>query len=552
MKPILKYSLILFFIGITLSIAPPSLGLFQPQFNLRILHTNDHHAHLEPVTVSETKPAIPGVPAVSLGVQLASEDARTAGGIARRKTLVDSLKAINSRETLLLDAGDIFQGTLYFNQYLGQADLPFYNQMNYQAVTLGNHEFDRGQTVLANFIKKAKFPMLSANLKIDHNSPLAGLVKPWVILSVKGKKIGVFGLTTEATAQMSSPGEGVSFTDSIQSAKKAVSELKKQGVNKIIGLTHIGLESDLNLAKNVNDIDIIIGGHSHTPLGLMPNSKQPYPIVETTPNGQKVLVVTAWEWGKYLGDLQVKFNRQGEVISWQGIPHAIDNQIQPDATFAKQLEKFSASLAVLRQTIIGKTSVLLDGSRDQVRTQETNLGNLITDAMLNKLRPDGAQIALLNSGGIRSSIPVGNISVSQVIEVLPFGNTMARLDLTGEQIKQSLEHGVSQVELGEGRFPQVSGLKFIYDPQAPVGYRIISINIIDQSGQEKPIDLTATYRVVTNNFMSTGGDGYEVMKSGKNQIDTGFLLADVVIDYIKQQSDINLKSGDRIITKKSS
>jgi 5''-nucleotidase/2'',3''-cyclic phosphodiesterase and related esterases len=252
---------------------------------------------------------------------------------------------------------------------------------------------------------------------------------------------------------MSSPGEGVSFTDSIQSAKKAVSELKKQGVNKIIGLTHIGLESDLNLAKNVNDIDIIIGGHSHTPLGLMPNSKQPYPIVETTPNGQKVLVVTAWEWGKYLGDLQVKFNRQGEVISWQGIPHAIDNQIQPDATFAKQLEKFSASLAVLRQTIIGKTSVLLDGSREQVRTQETNLGNLITDAMLNKLRPDGAQIALLNSGGIRSSIPVGNISVSQVIEVLPFGNTMARLDLTGEQIKQSLEHGVSQVELGEGRFP---------------------------------------------------------------------------------------------------
>jgi len=527
MKRILKYSFILFFVGIILAIAPPSLGLFNPEFNLRIIHSNDHHAHLEPVTVND----------------------KELGGIVRRKTLIDSLKTKNSQETLLLDAGDIFQGTLYFNQYLGQADLPFYNQMNYQAVTLGNHEFDRGQTVLANFIKKAKFPMLSANLEIAPNSPLAGLVKPWVILSVKGKKIGVFGLTTEATANMSSPGEGVRFTDAIQAAKKAVSELKKQGVNKIIGLTHIGLESDLELAKTVNDIDIIIGGHSHTPLGSMPNAKQPYPIVETTPKGEKVLVVTSWEWGKYLGDLEVKFNRRGEVTSWKGIPHAIDDQIQPDANFAKQLEKFSASLEVLRQTIIGKTLTPLEGSRDLVRTQETNLGNLITDAMLNKLRPDGAQIALLNSGGIRSSIPAGNISVSQVIEVMPFGNTIARLDLTGEQLKQALEHGVSQVELGEGRFPQVSGLRFIYDPKAPAGDRVISVTIVDQSGQEKPIDLTATYRVVANNFMSIGGDGYEVMKSGKNQVDTGFLLADVVIDYIKKQSEINVESGDRITAK---
>jgi 5'-nucleotidase len=268
-----------------------------------------------------------------------------------------------------------------------------------------------------------------------------------------------------------------------------------------------------------------------------------------TPTDEVNVVIMAWEWGKYLGDLEVKFNRRGEVTSWKGIPHAIDDQIQPDANFAKQLEKFSASLEVLRQTIIGKTLNPLEGSRDLVRTQETNLGNLITDAMLNKLRPDGAQIALLNSGGIRSSIPAGNISVSQVIEVMPFGNTIARLDLTGEQLKQALEHGVSQVELGEGRFPQVSGLRFIYDPKAPAGDRVISVTIVDQSGQEKPLDLTATYRVVANNFMSIGGDGYEVMKSGKNQVDTGFLLADVVIDYIKKQSEINVESGDRITAK---
>ncbi|WP_254174219.1 bifunctional metallophosphatase/5'-nucleotidase [Planktothrix pseudagardhii] len=529
MKRTLKFGLSLFLIGLILAIAPQSLGLFNPEFNLRILHTNDHHAHLDAISTKETQ----------------------LGGIAQRKTLIDQLKSENPRETLLLDAGDIFQGTLYFNQYLGQADLSFYNQMNYQAGTLGNHEFDRGQGILADFIKKAKFPLVSANLKVADYSPLKNLVKPWIILSVNGEKIGIFGLTVEETAKLSSPGEGVSFTNTMEATKKAVAELKQQGINKIIGLTHIGFESDLNLARNIDDIDIIIGGHSHTPLGSMPNATQPYPVVTNTPNGKTVLVVTDWEWGKYLGDLKVKFNRQGDVISWQGSPHAIDNTIPPDASFAKQLEAFSTPLEILRQTIIGKTDVLLDGSRDKIRTQETNLGNLIADAILNKFRPDGAQIAIVNGGGIRSSIPPGQISVSQVIEVLPFGNTIGRLDLTGEQIKQALEHGVSQVELGEGRFPQVAGLRFIYDPKAPVGSRVLSIFVVDQTGQEKPLNLTTTYRVITNSFMLNGGDGYEVMKAGKNSVDTGFLFLDVVIDYIKQQSNINVKSGDRIIVKQS-
>jgi 5'-nucleotidase len=529
MKRILKWGIGLFLIGLILAIAPRSLGVFEPEFNLRILHTNDHHAHLEPITSKETQ----------------------LGGIAQRKTLIDRLKAENPKETLLLDAGDIFQGTLYFNFYLGQADLPFYNQMNYQAGTLGNHEFDRGQTVLADFIKKSQFPLVSANLKIADFSPLKGLVKPWSILSVNGEKIGIFGLTTEDTAKMSSPGEGVTFTNAVEAAKQAVVELKQQGINKIIGLTHIGFESDLNLAKTIDDIDIIIGGHTHTPLGSMPNATQPYPVVETTPNGKTVLVVTDWEWGKYLGDLKVKFNAKGEVISWQGLPHAIDNTIPPDSRFSQQLETLATPLNTLRQTIIGKTNILLEGSRDKVRTQETNLGNLIADAVLNQLKSDGAQIAILNSGGIRASIPPGNISVSQVIEVLPFGNTIGRVDLTGAQIKQALEHGVSKVELGEGQFPQVAGLQFIYDPKAPIGSRVISVSIIEQNGQSKPLNLNATYRVVTNSFMLNGGDGYEMMKAGKNSVDTGFLFVDAVIDYIKNQSTINIQSGDRIIAQSS-
>lgn len=488
-------------------------------FSLRLLHTNDHHAHLEAVEVGD----------------------RLLGGISRRKTLVDTLRSRSEEPTLLLDAGDIFQGTLYFNQYVGKADLPFYNQMNYAAVAVGNHEFDRGQQPLADFIKEAEFPLLSANLEIDANSPLADLIEPWIILPVNGQKIGIFGLTTEETAILSSPGEGVKFTDPIAAAKKAVKTLGARGANKIIALTHLGFFDDLELAQNVDGIDVIIGGHSHTPLGNMPGADEPYPVVEFSPNGDPVLVVTDWEWGKYLGDLQVRFDGRGRAIAWSGSPHPVEETIPADEAFETQLQAFKEPLEELRNTVIGKTEKFLDGDRAKVRSQHTNLGDLIAEAILQKMKPDGGEIAIVNGGGIRSSIPAGDVTVSQVLEVLPFGNTIARMDLTGEQIKQALEHGVSGVEKGEGSFPQVAGIQFTWDSESPAGSRVQSVNIIRPDGTTKPLDPKATYRVITNSFLMNGGDGYEVFKTAKNRVDTGFLMSDVVADYIRDRSPI--KSG---------
>lgn len=485
-------------------------------FSLRLLHTNDHHAHLEAVEVGD----------------------RLLGGISRRKTLVDTLRSRSPEPTLLLDAGDIFQGTLYFNQYLGRADLPFYNQMNYAAVAVGNHEFDRGQQPLADFIKEAEFPLVSANLEVDADSPLSGLIEPWIILAVNGQKIGILGLTTEETATLSSPGEGVTFTDPIAAAKEAVQTLGDRGVNKIIALTHLGFNNDLELAKNVGGIDVIIGGHSHTPLGDMPGADEPYPVVEFSPKGDPVLVVTDWEWGKYLGDLQVRFDGRGRAIAWFGSPHPVADTIPADETFNTRLDGFKEPLEKLRSLVIGKTEKLLDGDRAKIRSQETNLGNLIADAVLQKMKPDGGEIAILNGGGIRSSIPAGDVTVGQVIEVLPFGNTIAGIDLTGEQIEQALEHGVSGVEDGEGRFPQVAGIQFTWDSESPAGSRVKSVEIIRPDGTAKPLDPSATYRVITNAFLMNGGDGYEVFKLGKNRVDTGFLMSDVVVDYIRDRSPI--------------
>ena len=516
---------ITFFIAIA---SPAILNAQESRFSLRILHTNDHHAHLEPVKFGD----------------------RLLGGIARRRTLVDQIRAeskTNQEPLLLLDAGDIFQGTLYFNQYLGQADLDFYNALAYDASTIGNHEFDRGQQVLADFIAKAKFPIISANLDIAPESPLYGKIRPWQILDVKGEKIGVFGLTTPDTAILASVGDGVKFTDPIAAARTSVSALKQQGINKIVALTHIGFENDVVLAQKVHDIDIIIGAHSHTPVGNIPNANHPYPLVEKNGTKEPVLVVTDWEWGKYLGDLSVSFDRNGKLIAWAGKPHALDASIKPNQEFENKLKAYAAPIEALRQKIIGKSLVALDGDRIKLRTSETSLGNLIADAILAKTKGDRVQVALINAGGIRNGLPLGNIAMGNVLEALPFGNTITRVELTGKQLKEALESGVSMAEKEEGRFPQVAGIRFVWDVKLPAGKRVTKIEVKDVSGDFQLLNPQGIYRVATNNFLASGGDGYRTFAEGKNLLETGYLLSDAIAEYISTNSPLQPKIENRIV-----
>lgn len=498
------------------------------RFSIRILHTNDHHAHLEPIKYGD----------------------RFLGGIARRRTLIDQIRVESKNDhepLLLLDAGDIFQGTLYFNQYQGQADLDFYNTLAYDAGTIGNHEFDRGQQVLANFITKAKFPIISANLDIASSSPLYGKVRPWHILDMKGEKIGIFGLTTTDTEILSSVGDGVKFTDPIAAARTSVQNLKQQGINKIIALTHIGFENDVVLAQKVPDIDIIIGAHSHTPVGNIPNANHPYPLVQKNGKKESVLVVTDWEWGKYLGDLSVSFDRAGKLIAWAGKPHAIDASIKPNPEFANKLKAYAAPIESLRQKVIGQALVALDGDRVKMRTGETALGNLIADAILAKTQGDRVQVALINAGGIRSSLPLGNITMGNVLEALPFGNTITRVELTGQQLIEALESGVSKAEQEEGRFPQVAGMRFVWNAKFPVGKRVTKVEVKDASGKFQLLNPRAIYKVATNNFLVSGGDGYRVFAESKNLLETGYLLSDAIAEYITANSPLHVTTENRIV-----
>ncbi|MDZ4717105.1 MAG: 5'-nucleotidase C-terminal domain-containing protein [Roseiflexaceae bacterium] len=521
-------TLVFAYTGLTVEAAGPEA------YQLRIFHTNDHHARIEPVTG--------GTPVAPIHA-----------GVSRRKTLLDGLRRDASKQNvLLLDAGDVFQGTLFFTQYRGLADLEFYNALEYDAVAIGNHEFDIGQQPLADFISRAKFPVLSANIKTDRSSPLYGKITPWYVKWVGGQPIGIIGVTTEDTETLSNPGPGITFTPAIDAVKLGVADLRSRGVNKIIVLSHLGITVDRDLGKRVDGVAAIIGGHSHTPMGAMlpkPTSAQPYPEVVPSPSGKPVIIATDWEWGRWLGDLTLGFDSNGDITSVvAGQPTEVAASITPDPGYENRIAVFSAPINALRKQKIGDTSVLLNGARTDVRSKETNLGNFVADSTLAKTKAAGTTLAIVNGGGVRTSIAAGPITLGNVLEVLPFGNTMVVMTITGAQVREALENGVSQVEAGAGRFPQVGGMRYTFEPKAAVGSRIGSVDVKDGSGY-KPLDPAASYKIVVNNFIAAGGDGYSVLTKGTGKVDTGFLDNDTLSEYISANSPVNAAVEGRITVK---
>ncbi len=510
------------------------LGFVRAQggFTLTLAHTNDTHAHLEPMELT-----------------LSGKKVRV-GGVAQRVAFFDRLRA-QRRNVLILDAGDVFQGTLYFNQYRGLADRYFMHRMLYRVMTLGNHEFNLGPGHLAEFLKGAKFKVVSANVDISREPRLQGLLAPYAVLQVGGEKVGLVGLTTPDTREISNPGPTVAFLDPYESAQKAVYELLAKGVNKIVVLSHLGYGEDLKLARRLVGAQVIVGGHSHTLLGSFPHPELrpagPYPTVVKNPEGKDVLVVQAWEWGKVVGLLEVTFAPTGELLAYKGEALLMTPEVAPEDFFAKEaLLAYAQPVMALMGQVIAEAKVDLVGERAIVRKRESNLGNLIADGMVWKTKGAGVQIALQNGGGIRASIPKGPITVGKVYEVLPFGNTLVVMDLKGKEILAALENGVSQWEQGAGRFLQVSGLRYAFDLARPAGSRVVRVEVKTEKGFA-PLDLEATYRVVVNSFIANGGDGFTVLKEAQGyRVDTGFSDAESFMDYLKELKVVEAQVEGRI------
>ena len=474
------------------------------EVELTILHTNDIHSHY-------------GTP-----------ESPTQGGVARLATAIESARN-ETDHVLLLDAGDQFQGTLYFTVGGANVVADVMNEMGYDAMVIGNHEFDSGPAELARFIDLAGFPIISANTDATADATLLEKILPFAMFFYDNAPVAVIGLTSEHTAIASSPGPNVQFLDVIDTAQKTVQILEAMGVNRIIALTHLGYEYDLELAASVHGIDIVIGGHTHTNL-------DPYPTVTSSLSGEPVLIATAYEWGKQLGRLDVTFTVEGLIGAYGGEPIAIDASIAEDEAMLSLLAKYQPAIDALMTTIVGATEVALNGTREDIRVRETNLGNLICDAMLWKTGPFEATIAIQNGGGIRASIPKGMITMGQVLEVLPYGNQITVLTLTGTQLIAAIENGVSGVEDGEGRFPHVSGMRYTFDPTAEAGSRVVSIDVWNPmiNAFVEP-DLDGDYTVATNNFLADGGDGFTMFVDAQAMYDTyqtGWLLSDTLAEYL--------------------
>ncbi|MEM8579362.1 MAG: 5'-nucleotidase C-terminal domain-containing protein, partial [Pseudomonadota bacterium] len=423
-------------------------------------------------------------------------------------------------------------------QYGGALASEFMTKLDYDAFAVGNHEFNRGPEGLAEFADAVDFPILSANIDVSQSNVLAGKIQKSVVLERGGERIGIIGALAEDTPETSSPGPTVVFSSAVDAVQAEVDALTADGVNKIILLTHLGLPADRRLAEAVTGADLIIGGHSHT---LLSNDGEG---ADTYPTDTPIPIVQAYAYGKYLGKLEVTFDDAGEVTAISGDPILLDASVAEDPDTVARMDELAEPLNELRSQVVSDAAEAIEGDRSVCRAMECPMGNLITDAMLDRVADQGIQIAFQNGGGIRASIDAGEVTMGEVLTVLPFQNTLSTFQVTGATMIEALENGVGQIEDGAGRFPQVSGMSFTVDTSAEPGSRISDVMVGGEA-----IDLEATYGVVSNNYVRNGGDGYAMFVDAENAYDFGPDLADVTADYMAANAPYKPYTDGRITMK---
>ena len=572
-------------------VAPPSSA-----FELNIVHLNDHHSQLDP---TPTELALDGV-ATQLEL----------GGLARQAALFKSLAG--SKNLLKIHAGDALTGTQYYTLFKGAADAALMNRICFDVFVPGNHEFDDGDATLKKFLDQlansdCHTAVLSANIVPAAGSPLAPDagptdLKPYLIKDIDGVKVGIVGITVAGKTRNSSrPLASTQFNDETISAQKAIDELKARGVRHIVVVTHQGFEADQTLAASLSDVDVIIGGDSHSLLGYFPSvgitSAGDYPTIARNKSGETVCIGQAWEYGKATGLMNVRFDEAGAVTrcgghatlligdsfrrkdragAWQ--PVADDDRqaliarlaatpgpvtvLAPDEAAAAALKTFSDRLASEKTKLIGSASQALCLVRVPGESAQRSAGvagcaaantlargsdaaQVVAEAFLDAARR--ADFALQNGGGVRVAVNAGPLSMNTAFTLLPFTNVLIELDLSGAEMVAALEdavdHHLAGGSGGSGAHPYAAGLRWDLDMSKAKGQRFSQVEVRDRkSGGWAAIDPTRTYTLVTSDFLAAGKDGYTtlgaVSRSGR-AVNTRLLYTQSFVDYVQARGEVS-------------
>ncbi|MFB4162067.1 5'-nucleotidase C-terminal domain-containing protein [Geomicrobium sp. JSM 1781026] len=436
-------------------------------------------------------------------------------GLPRVHTIYNHIKE-TSEDTLLLDAGDTFHGTNNVHFTEGQAMVDLMNHIGFDAMAAGNHEFNYGYERLVELSEQANFDVLASNVIVEETGD--PLLERNTILELGDKTVGVIGIVTEDTPIRTHPSnvEGLAFYDDVEIAQREV-EAMQDDVDHVILLTHSGHAVEQTMAEEIEGVDLVIGGHSHT-------------AVERPFYESGTFVAQAHEHTKAVGVVNM-FYYEDELASMNGQLIRDDGtrfENHPDTE-----EKVRGVVSEVEEAlgeVVGESSERLIGDREVVRSSESNLGNLITDAMRERT---GADIAFMNGGGIRDSIDAGEVTMHDVVNAFPFINLVEAQKMTGDVVVQALEESVSLYPESNGGFLHVSGMSFTYDPNAEPYNRVQDVMIGDE-----PLDTEAEYVVGTNDFLAAGGDGYSMFSDQEIVLSTGELLSEILIDYFQSGATI--------------
>ena len=559
--------------------------------DLTILHINDHHSHLKPDG--------------RMSLKLDGQSTRVrSGGMPAVVAKMKELEAANGN-VVKLHAGDAVSGSLFFTLFKGEADAALMNEICFDAFALGNHEFNEGDTGLAKFLDflgsgSCNTPVLAANIRPEVGvSALApksrnDYIQPYTVMQIDGMKIGVVGIDiVRKTVLSSSPDETTVFLDEAETAQKMVDELTASGVDHIVLLTHYGYENELDLAAKIKGVDVIIGGDSHTLLGdfdaIGLNAAGPYPTVVRGVGGSSVCVATAWQYSQIVGELDISFNDAGEVQSCAGTPHvmladsfkrknadgdrveiegaardAVYAQIKADpklsiiaedAEAAALLEAFNVKVKELQAVKVGEVTENLclaripGDKRSKICSPEDTAANgsdismVVAHAFREMAKT--SDIAIQNGGGVRTDIAKGDLTMGDAYKLLPFANTLVEMDMTGAEIKAVLEEALDyalQPDGSTGAYPYAAGLRWHVDATKPAGQRLSRMEYKGRDDSSwRQLEMGKTYRLVTNNYIAAGRDGYLTFKTVKNDgryTDTYLDYAQSFVDYVQERGSV--------------